>query len=87
MSPDEGGGFCRGPREFKIMIVAGEASGDLHGAYLIKAMKERQNAPLFFYGIGGDKMAKEGMQLIANAADMAVMGLTEVVSRLWFIRN
>lgn len=87
MSPVEGGGFCRDQRKFKIMIVAGEASGDLHGAYLIKAMKEKQKAPLFFYGIGGDKMAKEGMQLVANAADMAVMGLTEVISRLWFIRK
>ena len=69
------------------MIVAGEASGDNHGAHLMKAMKERRDAPLFFYGIGGDKMAKEGMQLVANAADMAVMGLTEVISRLWFIRK
>lgn len=77
----------RDQRNFKIMIVAGEASGDLHGAYLIKAMKERRNPPLFFYGIGGAKMAGEGMRLVANAADMAVMGLTEVVSRLWFIRK
>ena len=87
MPPVEGGGFCRDQRKFKVMIVAGEASGDLHGAYLMKAMKEKQNIPLFFYGIGGDKMAKEGMQLVANAADMAVMGLTEVISRLWFIRK
>jgi lipid-A-disaccharide synthase len=81
------GGLCRDQENFKVMIVAGEASGDLHGAYLIKAMKEKQDHPLFFYGIGGDKMAKEGMQLMANAADMAVMGLTEVFLRLWFIRK
>jgi lipid-A-disaccharide synthase len=87
MPPDEGGGFCRDRRNFNIMIVAGEASGDLHGAYLMRAMKERQDVPLSFYGIGGDKMAKEGMQLMADAADMAVMGLTEVISRLWFIRK
>jgi lipid-A-disaccharide synthase len=64
-----------------IMIVAGEASGDMHGANLVREMF-RIDPTLNFYGIGGKKMKEEGVQLLADAADMAVVGLTEVVSKL-----
>jgi len=68
----------------RVMIVAGEASGDLHGSYLVRAMKE-MDPSLSFYGIGGEKMEKEGVRLLANSSDLAVMGLIEVFSRLNFI--
>ena len=71
-------------RPFKVMIVAGEASGDLHGSYLVRAMKEMAPS-LSFYGIGGGKMRQAGVTLLADAADLAVMGLVEVFSRLKFI--
>ena len=64
-----------------IMIVAGEASGDMHGANLVREMLKNDPA-LNFYGIGGNKLQKEGVELLANASDMAVVGLTEVVSKL-----
>ena len=64
-----------------IMIVAGEASGDMHGANLVREMF-RIDPTLNFYGIGGKKMNEEGVQLLADVADMAVVGLTEVVSKL-----
>jgi lipid-A-disaccharide synthase len=64
-----------------IMIVAGEASGDMHGANLVREML-KINPALNFYGIGGNKLREEGIELLANASDMAVVGLTEVVSKL-----
>ena len=64
-----------------IMIIAGEASGDMHGANLVREMLKIDPA-LIFYGIGGNKLREEGVELFANASDMAVVGLTEVVSKL-----
>ena len=63
------------------MIVAGEASGDLHGGNLIREMR-RIDPDLSFYGLGGGRMKAEGVNLFADAADMAVVGLTEVVFKL-----
>ena len=64
-----------------IMIIAGEASGDMHGANLVREML-KINPALSFYGIGGKKLREEGVQIIADASDMAVVGLTEVVFKL-----
>jgi lipid-A-disaccharide synthase len=67
-----------------IMIVAGEASGDLHGSNLVRAMLDRDPS-LRFYGVGGKRLEEAGVKLVAHAADMAVVGLTEVFSRLGMI--
>lgn len=67
-----------------IMIVAGEASGDLHGSHLVRAMLEL-DASLVFYGMGGERLKSAGVHLLAHAADMAVVGLTEVFSKLGMI--
>ncbi|MGB5218930.1 MAG: lipid-A-disaccharide synthase [Smithella sp.] len=64
-----------------VMIIAGEASGDMHGANLVREML-KCNPALKFYGIGGNKLRQEGVKLLADAADMAVVGLTEVISKL-----
>jgi lipid-A-disaccharide synthase len=75
----------KGNRKFKkIMIVAGEASGDLHGSNLVKAMLSKDSS-LNFYGIGGEKLRDAGVDIIADSSDMAVVGLTEVLSKLGFI--
>lgn len=63
-----------------VLIVAGEASGDLHGANLIKAMKELDR-DILFQGIGGDKMVIAGVDIIEHSSQMAVVGFTEVFSR------
>jgi len=68
----------------QIMIVAGEASGDLHGGNLVQAMR-RIDPTIRFYGVGGRKLKEAGVELIADSADMAVVGLTEVVSKLGMI--
>lgn len=65
----------------RVMIVAGEASGDLHGGSLIRAMHDIEPG-LSFYGMGGNSMQEAGIELVAHAADMAVVGLTEVIFKL-----
>lgn len=65
----------------RVMIVAGEASGDLHGGRLVQSMRGIDPS-LLFYGMGGNSMRQEGVELVADAADMAVVGLTEVLSKL-----
>ncbi len=72
------------PKNLDIMIVAGEASGDLHGANLVRAMRDI-NPDLCFYGVGGERMKEAGVSLTAHSSEMAVMGITEVLPRLGFI--
>lgn len=64
-----------------MVIVAGEASADLHGSNLVKAMK-RLDPGIVFWGIGGREMERAGVRLLVSSSDMAVVGLTEVLSRL-----
>jgi lipid-A-disaccharide synthase len=64
-----------------VLIVAGEASSDLHGSYLVTALK-RLDPGLAFQGVGGPCLEKAGVRILFNASDMAVVGLTEVFSRL-----
>ena len=64
-----------------ILIVAGEASGDLHGARLVRELRALDQN-LVFYGVGGDNMQAAGVQLSAHISDIAVVGLTEVLSKL-----
>lgn len=78
----QAGALGKPPRERKrIVIVAGEASADLHGANLVKAMK-RLNPELQFLGIGGNKMEEAGVHTIFSSAEMAVVGLTEILGRV-----
>ena len=61
------------------MIVAGEASGDMHGANVVREAR-RLNEDVCFFGIGGAKMREAGVETLVDAADMAVVGLMEVIS-------
>ena len=67
-----------------VLIVAGEASGDLHGAHLVREMKAIDPS-LSFCGVGGRNLEAEGVRLVARSSEMAVVGLTEVFSKLRFI--
>ncbi len=66
--------------------MAGEASADLHGSNLVKAMK-KLNPQVLFKGIGGQKMRQAGVEILIPSSEMAVVGLTEVFSRLRTIFN
>ncbi|SNB45016.1 lipid-A-disaccharide synthase [Geobacter sp. DSM 9736] len=61
------------------MIVAGEASGDLHGAGLIREAR-RMDEQVTFFGIGGARMREAGAETLVDASDMAVVGLFEVAA-------
>ena len=61
-------------------MVAGEASADLHGSNLVRAMKI--SCPrVMFCGIGGDNMEQAGVRILVSSSDMAVVGLTEVLQK------
>jgi lipid-A-disaccharide synthase len=63
------------------MIIAGEASGDLHGAKLVQAMLERDPS-LFFCGVGGRALQGAGVRILVEASELAVVGITEVFSKM-----
>lgn len=62
----------------QIFIVAGEASGDAHAARLVAALKQHM-PQLYISGIGGDAMRAAGADIVQDFADLAVMGLFEVL--------
>jgi lipid-A-disaccharide synthase len=75
----------------KILISAGEASGDMYGAQLIEALRRAAElrsagqpgaAVPTFFGAGGERMAAAGCDIVVDAKDLAVVGITEVLSRL-----
>jgi lipid-A-disaccharide synthase len=70
----------------RVLIVAGEASGDLHGGNLIRAARDIDPG-LCFFGMGGDRMASAGCDIRIDMREVAVMGLVEVATRLLVIRR
>ena len=65
----------------KIMIVAGEPSGDLQASYVVQALK-KHCSDITLYGMGGDMMAAEGVSLNIHIRDSAVMGFVEAFAVL-----
>lgn len=70
----------------KLLIIAGEASGDMHGSALVTELK-KQMPDLEICGIGGDNMADAGVELFYHLREMAFMGFVEVIKHLPFIRK
>jgi len=69
-----------------ILIVAGENSGEKHGANLVRQFKRLQ--PSFtFYGIGGKNMAEQDVTLLYSVEDLAIVGIFEVIMHLPRIRT
>ena len=62
----------------KYYLIAGEASGDLHGANLMQAIKQK-DAQADFRFFGGDLMRAQGGVLVKHYREMAYMGLMEVI--------
>ncbi|HSZ02614.1 MAG TPA: lipid-A-disaccharide synthase [Terriglobales bacterium] len=65
----------------RILISAGEASGEMYGAQLIEALR-RRDPSLEFFGVGGDRMRAAGCDTVVDARDLAVVGISEIVSHL-----
>lgn len=70
-----------------IMIVAGEASGDMHAAALMRALRRFSPRPARFFGLGGPEMRREGAELVHDIDRLAVMGFWEVFRDLGFFRR
>ncbi|MFH1969030.1 MAG: lipid-A-disaccharide synthase [Verrucomicrobiota bacterium] len=69
-----------------IMIIAGEISGDMHAAALVRAMRRRR-PDIECFGIGGEDLRAAGMEIHYDIRDMAVLGLTEVLFRFRFFKG
>lgn len=69
-----------------FFLCAGEASGDLHGANLMKAMRA-QDPNVHFVGVGGPKMRAEGLECLREAETLSVVGLIEVLKNFSFFKK
>ncbi len=65
----------------RVLIVAGEASGDLHGANMIRAARLLDDG-LSFFGAGGSRMAEAGCEILFPVEELEVMGIVDVVRHL-----
>lgn len=70
----------------KLMIIAGEASGDVQGASLIEELL-KINPELELSGIGGDRMSELGFNALYHVREMAFLGFVEVIKHLPFIKK
>jgi lipid-A-disaccharide synthase len=70
----------------KLLLVAGEVSGDQHGAALLDALRPRVGS-LSVFGVGGEGCAAHGMRLLAHQRELAVVGLVEALSRVRLARR
>jgi len=64
----------------KLLVVAGEASADLHAGHLVERLKTIE--PVSLVGIGGDRLEAQGLVPLRHARDMAVVGLTEALKKI-----
>ncbi len=64
-----------------VFLVAGEASGDLHAANLVRALRSEEPA-IRVFGVGGERLREAGLECVARSEELSVMGLVEVVRDL-----
>src|SRR6202045_4529468 len=64
----------------QILISAGEASGDMYAAHLAKALRARTDVHL--YGMGGPRMREAGVELLADCAEVSLVGIVEIAKKL-----
>ena len=70
----------------KVYVIAGEASGDMHGKNLVAELKKRQPG-IQFRGVGGDGLAAQGMSLVRHIRDTNFMGFVQVLPNIFTIRQ
>ena len=78
--------MTRNERSETFFIVAGEASGDMHGGRLIYEIKKRHPNSRFI-GHGGDKMVESGLEIMEHIDKLAVLGFSEVIKHLPLMFN
>ena len=70
----------------RVLLIAGEASGDLHGSGVVRELRALDPG-IELYGIGGENMRREGMELVFHIRDLSFMGLAEVLKNLPTVRR
>jgi len=65
----------------RVLLVAGEASGDLHGGALVRALR-RQRPGVEVVGVGGDHLRAAGMEILADVRTLSAAGLVEIVGSI-----
>lgn len=70
----------------RVMMIAGEASGDMHGAGVVRELKRRIPG-IHLFGVGGKMMESEGMEINHHVDALSVMGFVEVIRHLPDIRR
>jgi lipid-A-disaccharide synthase len=61
----------------QVMLVVGEASGDVHGAHLVKALSAK-DPTLRFFGVAGEQLKETNFEVLFNVSQLAGMGLVEL---------
>jgi lipid-A-disaccharide synthase len=69
-----------------VLIVAGEDSGDRHGAAVVHEFKKR-HPDIVFFGVGGERLAREGVEIRCSVEELSAVGIFEVITRLPRIRR
>ena len=71
----------------KVFIVAGEASGDLLGAALMRGLSQLLEEPPEFIGVGGEEMLSEGLSSLFPMHEISIMGISEILSNYMSLRK
>ena len=82
VAPEPSVGEPEAPKPITLFLIAGEPSGDLLGARLMAGIKARADRDVRFKGVGGPRMVAEGLETLFPMADLALMGVFELLPRL-----
>ena len=78
-------------QDLKLAVIAGEVSGDLLGADLVKALRPLVKGELSLVGVGGEGLEGEGLKSLFDYSELSIMGISQVLARLpkliWRIRQ
>ncbi|OQW96202.1 MAG: lipid-A-disaccharide synthase [Verrucomicrobia bacterium A1] len=70
----------------RVLVVAGEISGDMHAGAVVRSVL-RRNPNIEFFGIGGEELHAAGVHVLHDVKEMAVLGIAEVIRRYGFFRS
>lgn len=69
-------------RAYRLAVIAGEVSGDLLGADLVRALRDRLDGPLELVGVGGEGLEAEGLRSLFDYSELSIMGFSQVLANL-----
>ena len=67
---------------YKLAVIAGEVSGDLLGADLVRALRTQSSSTIELVGVGGEALEAEGLRSLFDYSELSIMGFTQVLARL-----